>query len=112
MMMVMMAMNVLPATVMAAKNAALHALETYPGSDQRSKIIIIIIIIIITIIIIIIIAIIIIIIIKIIIIIILMNGRSLLIFGGGLLGLYACCLFREEGFQVNIRKHQKTLENM
>ena len=87
MMMVIMAMNVLPATVMAAKNAALHALKPYPGSDQRSKIIIIIIII------------------KIIIIIILMNGRSLLIFGGGLLGLYACCLFREEGFQVNIRKH-------
>ena len=26
--------------------------------------------------------------------------RSLLIFGGGLLGLYACCLFKEEGFQV------------
>ena len=83
MMMVIMAMNVLPATVMAAKNAAMHALKPYPGSDQRSKIIII----------------------KIIIIIILMNGRSLLIFGGGLLGLYACCLFREEGFQVNIRKH-------
>ena len=102
MMMVMMAMNVLPATVMAAKNAAMHALKPYPGSDQRSKIIIIIIIITIIKIIIIII----------IIIIIMMNGRSLLIFGGGLLGLYACCLFREEGFQVNIRKHQKTLENM
>ena len=44
MMMVMMAMNVLPATVMAAKYAAMHALKPYPGSDQRSKIIIIIII--------------------------------------------------------------------
>jgi len=48
------------ATVVAAKKAALHALQKYPGSGQR----------------------------------------SVLIFGGGLLGLYACCLFQEEGFQV------------
>ena len=32
--------------------------------------------------------------------------RSLLIFGGGLLGLYACCLFKEEGFQVGFCRHQ------
>jgi len=48
------------ATVVAAKKAALHALQKYPGSGQR----------------------------------------SVLIFGGGLLGLYACCLFQEEGFEV------------
>ena len=32
--------------------------------------------------------------------------RSMLIFGGGLLGLYACCLFKEEGFQVGFCRHQ------
>ena len=31
--------------------------------------------------------------------------RSVLIFGGGLLGLYSCCLFQEEGFQVGIVLH-------